>query len=94
VPTTTAAYRRTARLKREIFRPQFPLQFHGPALRVSIPPAPASVSRCLTCNNTGWRYVQVNGEQRVTRCECWLRRRRQLADPAVDRKAAAAGERE
>ena len=63
-------------------------------------------SRCLLCDGTGWRYVQIEGERnpRVTRCECRRRRQgrpartaahnnRKVAVP-LDFKSAAAGDNE
>ncbi len=28
---------------------------------------------CATCNGTGWKTVEHDGERRVTRCDCWRR---------------------
>ncbi len=72
------------------------------AAQTSLFPFPIR-SRCLLCNDTGWRYVTSESQRdpRVTRCEC--KRRRQVTPERprrtrrnaqfLDHKAAAAGER-
>jgi DNA replication protein DnaC len=34
-------------------------------------PAPADREICTLCNGTGWKSLQENGVERVTRCDCW-----------------------
>jgi hypothetical protein len=51
-----------------------------------------SLPSCVACGGSGWRPVLVNGDRRVTRCEC--RSSVTLKVPVdLDYKSAAAGER-
>ncbi|MCM3878898.1 MAG: ATP-binding protein [Vicinamibacterales bacterium] len=34
-------------------------------------PRSESEDTCQLCNGTGWKPVQANGVERVTRCDCW-----------------------
>ena len=44
--------------------------------------APARVARqiCELCNGSSWRSVEVDGIERVKRCDCWLERQRKYAE--------------
>jgi hypothetical protein len=56
---------------------------------------PAATGACILCGGSGWRPLKIDGDRRVTRCECRLDRRVEHGDvvAVVDHKSAAAGER-
>jgi hypothetical protein len=56
---------------------------------------PSDPGHCVVCNDSGFRPVAIDGERRVTRCECRTDRKvdEMKIVNVLDKKSAAAGDR-
>jgi len=71
---------------------QIPLRLSsGRSRQIHIRFRPSYPGHCVVCNDTGFRPVVIDGERRVTRCECRTDRKVEQIISVLDRKSAAAG---